>query len=366
MLIVSNLPKLLDVASIQDRLSQIFPEGTQNRVNHINIVAARTIFVMLYLGAIEGSEYWIRPDQVTRMTDSQSKKIYGTDRLPWKKESVRRIPKDQPIVGRWYDVNSREGVRDDCLRNALAETKAVIVRKDLPTTSSAGRYALEIEFAELFDPDVKGEQLEELITSWSDKHISNSARFRQKLMQRAANVGEEEILVTFPNKETRRLAPGPSSIIAKAVIEDFAVRFLEAPAVVWISESANKEDRADRDIADSIGLKIESDKHLPDIILADVHVKHTLIIFVEVVASNGPINDQRKEALLQLVMNAGMDSSHAAFITAYVDREDKAFRKTFATLAWQSFAWCMSEPDKIIGLHEQEEGIRLQELISVV
>ncbi|MEN8179789.1 MAG: BsuBI/PstI family type II restriction endonuclease [Pseudomonadota bacterium] len=362
---MSNLPKLLDVVSIQNRLPLIFPEGTTNRTNHINIVAARTIFVMLYLGAIEGNECWIRPDQVTRMTDSQSKKIDDVDRQIWKKESVRRIPKDQPIVGRWYDVNSREGIRDDCLRNALAEAKAVIVRKDLPTTSCAGRYALEMEFAELFYPNVKGEQLEELIVRWSDKHLSNSARLRQKLMQRAADVGEEEILVTFPNKETRRLAPGPSSIIAKAVIEDFAIRFLEAPAVVWISESANKEDRGDRNIADAIGLKIESDKHLPDIILADVHEKHTLIIFVEVVASDGPINDQRKEALLQLVMDAGLEFSHAAFVTAYVDREHKAFRKTFATLAWQSFAWCMSEPDKIIGLHEQQEGMRLQELIRV-
>ncbi len=362
---MDKLPKLLNVESISERLPEIFPEGTKNRKDHINIVAARTIFVMLYLGAVKGNDYYVRPDQITRMTDVQSNKIDDSDRVAWRKESVRRIPKKHPIIDRWYDVNTRESIRDDCIRYALAETGAVITRQDLPTTSSAGRYSLEKEFAELFNPDLDQNQLKKLISLWSDKHLSDAARLRQNLMQRAKDVGDAEILVSFPNKETRRLAPGPSSIIAKAVIEDFAPRFLETPAVVWLSESANKEDRSDRNIADIIGLKIESDKHLPDIILADVQKKNTLIIFVEVVASDGPINDKRKEALLQLVMNAGLNSSNAAFITAYADREDKAFRKTFATLAWQSFAWCMSEPDKIIGLHEKKEGVLLQEIIRV-
>jgi hypothetical protein len=47
------------------------------------------------------------------------------------------------------------------------------------------------------------------------------------------------VLVTFPSGETRQLAPGPSSIISQAVIEVFAKRFLEKPAVLWPSESGN-------------------------------------------------------------------------------------------------------------------------------
>ncbi len=133
MLIVSNLSRLLDVASIQKRLPKIFPEGTKNRANHVNIVAARTIFVMLYLGAIEGNDYWIRPNQVTRMTDEQADKRSNAERLGWRKESVRRIPKDEQIVGQWYSVDSREGIRDDCLRYALRASGAAVVCEDLPT-----------------------------------------------------------------------------------------------------------------------------------------------------------------------------------------------------------------------------------------
>ncbi|MES9856822.1 MAG: BsuBI/PstI family type II restriction endonuclease [Sedimenticola sp.] len=363
---MSNLSRLLDVASIQKRLPKIFPEGTKNRANHVNIVAARTIFVMLYLGAIEGNDYWIRPNQVTRMTDEQADKRSNAERLGWRKESVRRIPKDEQIVGQWYSVDSREGIRDDCLRYALRASGAAVVCEDLPTTSSAGRHALEKGFADLFNPSLESDAFNHAVDEWANKNLSKSANIRRKLIQRANAQGKSDVLVTFPNQETRRLAPGPSSTISQAVIEDFAPRFLSNPAVLWVSESAVKEERADRELANDIGLYIESDKHLPDIILVDLKDDHTLIVFVEVVASDGPINDHKKDALLELVTNAGLGSSHAAFVTAYKDREHEAFRRTFATLAWQSFAWCMSEPNKIIGLHERLDGMLLQDLIHVV
>ena len=35
-------------------------------------MAAKTIFVMLYTGAVTDRDRWIRPDQVTRMTDDQA------------------------------------------------------------------------------------------------------------------------------------------------------------------------------------------------------------------------------------------------------------------------------------------------------
>jgi hypothetical protein len=52
-------------------------------------------------------------------------------------------------------------------------------------------------------------------------------------------IGSIGVLVTFPSGETCQLAPGPSSIISQAVIEVFAKRFLEKPAVLWLSESGN-------------------------------------------------------------------------------------------------------------------------------
>ena len=65
------LPPLLAVTDIHERLQTIFPEGTER--NYVTReIAAKTVFVMLYIGAVEGTECWLRPDQVTRMTDAQA------------------------------------------------------------------------------------------------------------------------------------------------------------------------------------------------------------------------------------------------------------------------------------------------------
>ncbi len=359
---MTPLPKLLDYKGIQERLELIFLDGITNRNYVIREMAARTIFVMLYVDAIEGNDIWIRPDQVTKMTDEQALITDKAQRYEWCSQSTK--PSKKAIPGRWYAQNTREPIRDETLRQGLVENGAVIERKNLPTTSPKGRYALESEFAELFDPLLNGDDLAFEIENWQKKYLSASAMARLKLMKRATSASKNEnILTTFPNGETRRLAPGPSSVISKAVIEEFAPMFLNQPAVLWLSESASKEDQRDTELANSLGINIEADKFLPDIILVDIGTEEPLFVFIEVVASDGPVTEKRREALLKLITDAGFSESQATFVTAYADREQQPFRKTFPTLAWQSFAWNISEPDKIIGLHIYKSGMKIQDLI---
>jgi hypothetical protein len=160
------------------------------------------------------------------------------------------------------------------------------------------------------------------------------------------------ITVHFPNRETRTLAPGPSSLIARAVVEVFAQEFLEKPAVLWLSESSNKVAMQDLRMAVSIGLDIEAQKNLPDLILVDLGPKNPLIVFVEVVATDGAITPRRQEALFQLTDRGGFNRSQVTFVTAYADRQSPGFKKTVTGLAWGSFAWFMSEPDKIFMLRD--------------
>ena len=56
------LPPLLAVPDIHTRLQAIFPDGTANRNYVTREIAAKTVFVMLYIGAVEGTECWLRPD----------------------------------------------------------------------------------------------------------------------------------------------------------------------------------------------------------------------------------------------------------------------------------------------------------------
>ena len=86
------------------------------------------------------------------------------------------------------------------------------------------------------------------------------------------------MLVTFPNGETRDMEPGPSSVISKAVVEEFAARFLEQPGVIWLSESRNQVVARDDRLAQAIGLAIDPGRNLPDLILVDLGPTEPLLI----------------------------------------------------------------------------------------
>ncbi|HEX5321874.1 MAG TPA: BsuBI/PstI family type II restriction endonuclease, partial [Stellaceae bacterium] len=168
------------------------------------------------------------------------------------------------------------------------------------------------------------------------------------------------VLVTLPNGETRQMEAGPSSVITKAVLEVFALRFLENPAVLWVSESGNKVIQRDDRLAQELGLKIEADRLLPDTILVDLGPSEPLIVFVEAVATAGEITDARRTAFLELTVGAGFNPTQIAFVTAFQDRGTAAFRRAIANLAWGSFAWCLSEPEHLIVLDgTRPGGIRL-------
>ena len=102
------------------------------------------------------------------------------------------------------------------------------------------------------------------------------------------------------------------------------------------------------DLARSIGLNIRADKDLPDIILADLGPSHPLLVFVEVVATDGPVSVRRKDALAALVAEAGFPPEHVAYVTAYQDRSGAPFKKTVDSLAWGTYAWFQSEPEKLV------------------
>ncbi len=144
------------------------------------------------------------------------------------------------------------------------------------------------------------------------------------------------------------MEPGPSSIISKAVVEEFAPRFLKNPGVIWLSESRNQVVARDDQLAQAIGLTIQPDRNLPDIILVDLGPSEPLVVFVEVVATAGPVSESRKEALMAIATDAGFNPNQVAFVTAYADRDDSAFKASVSELAWNSFAWFMSEPDHFL------------------
>jgi hypothetical protein len=348
------LPPLLDISEIHKRLQVIFPEGTPQRGYCTREMAARTVFVMLYVGAVEGSGFWMGPKCVYRMGERQSRKRKDAERLGY--AAAVEKPGFVPATDRWFQDNTREPIRDETLREGLIRVGAVVERPGLPTTSSKPRYTLQTGFAALFDPSLIDESLDAAITSWQERSLSQGALARVRLQKRSAAAAYSKILVRLPNGESRQMEAGPSSVITKAVIEVFATRFLGDPAVMWISESGNKVIQRDDELARQLGLKIETDKLLPDTILVDLAPSEPLVVFIEAVATDGPITESRRGLFIELVTAAGFKTSQIAFVTAFQDRNTPAFKKALPNLAWGSFAWRLSEPEHLIALDGSAPG----------
>lgn len=342
------LPDLLDWDDVHKRLGLIFPEGTPHRNYCTRELAASTVFAALYIGAVEGAQIFFGPKHVYRMTDKQAERTDDASRERFASKIAGAG--FQPPGKRWYSDNTREPIRDETLREGLVAVGAVIEKTDVPTTSGKPRYALSYGFAALFDPRLTGKIFDVAVKAWQAQTLNAGAIARIALVRKGASTGGSSVLVTFPNGETRRMVVGPSTKITKAVIEVFAPRFLRKPAVLFLSESGNKIVSRDDELARSIGLNIQADKNLPDIVLVDLEPAHPRLVFVEAVATDGPVNERRKKALKELATNAGFPSEHVAYVTAYLDRSGSPFKKTVDALAWGSYAWFVSEPDGLIEL----------------
>ena len=337
---------LLTREQVHVRLQEIFPDGAPNRAYLTRMLAASTVFVALYIDAVEGSGTYLGPKHVYRMTDERAARTDAADRASYATGVLRT---GSQVEGRrWYQDNTREPIRDETLREGLVAIGAVTERTDPATTSSKPRYALKAGFAALFDPDLADEALRVRIAAWQAEALNKGALARLAIVRRGAGVSADQVLVTFPNGETRRMKPGPSSAITKAVVEVFAPTFLTDPAVLFLSESGNKVVARDDELARSIGLAIQADRNLPDTILVDLGPTHPLLVFVEVVATDGPISERRKEALEALVAETGFPAEHVAFVTAFLDRSAGPFKKTVDSLAWGSYAWFAAEPERLL------------------
>lgn len=353
------MPPLLSIPEIHERLPLIFPLGLEMRGYLVREMAARVIWVFQYGGMEEGADRYLRPSFIYFYTKEQASLSSDAERLEWIKNA--RKQGFRPMGTRWYADNTREPIRDETIR-AFLDIGAVGKLAGVSTNSSDPIYFLKGDFAALFSPTLEREEFDILSVAWQKKHLTPAARARMALLAAGKVKRTDEVTVLCPDSTVAKMAPGPSSIITKDVVEHFAVKFLPVPTLLWLSEGGKKVRYQDDATARALGLEIDAAKVLPDIIVANVGEtgEDTFLIFIEVVATDGPMNQARKDALLEVVRKSGFPESQCLFGTAFEDRAAPAFRKCLPTLAWGTFAWFRSEPDRVMWLLDKPFNITKQ------
>ncbi len=348
-----TLPALLpDRAAYKLRLEAILPASVTGTTASCNEIAGAAAFTLMYVGAV-GGERKARPLMVTQMDSRTGMFRDDEDRLAWHRAAERgagaieMLTSSWGITNRqpWYATNSREGIRDETFR-VWAANGALLVDESISTTSSKSRYSLAHDFAALLDPAVESTVLDAAIGKWQRAHLSPTARLRAQ-RQRARERRLSAVVVRLPDGGSRELLVGQSSDILKGVIEEFT-RYLSQPTVLFVSQPGEKVNIVDSEFLSALRLSVDQQRLLPDALIVDLDPDRDEFWFIEVVATDGPVDEDRKARLLGWAMVNGLDSGKCRFLTAFPSRTSSQAKKALPVLARDTFAWFLDEPDALL------------------
>lgn len=86
-------------------------------------------------------------------------------------------------------------------------------------------------------------------------------------------------------------------------------------------------------------------KLLPDALIVDTDAEPLQFWIIETVATDGPIDEARKQQLLKWAAQQGMPIEHCHFLTAFASRHSPAARRRLKDLANDTYAWFLDDPD---------------------
>ncbi len=346
------LPALLESRSdYKARLELVMPASLTGTGATCSEIAAAAAFTLMYVGSVD-QQRPARPAMVVGMSDAAARHRRAAERLAWyeaAKQGGKAVAELLDSWGEsdkttWYATNSREGVRDETFP-AWRRNGALLLDESVPATSSRGRYSLAPDFARLLDPALTGNNLTQSAREWQDRNLTMTARLRAQRARDAARASHA-IAVTLPGGGSRNLLPGQSSVILKGVIEEWT-KMLDDPVVVFISQSGEKVNVLDGQLLAVLGLSVDQQRFLPDCLIADLGGQESLWL-VEIVASDGPVTEERLQTMIRWATNHGIREERCQFLTAFTSRTSAEAKRALPVLARKSYAWFLDEPDALL------------------
>ena len=346
-------------------LEELFPRSAFDTVLS-NPLAGWSVAALLYVDAVVPASgdvsphaTWARPTTVLWLSFAVYARDDPASRAAWRDavlggNAKRRVAELEASWGLSfnprYGDNSREQVRDETWPKWLDEG-AVRVKPGVKKTSPAPRWALTDAFADLFDPQLTGQVFLDAIEAFRDEHMSPSGRVKA-LMARQRGERAHAVEVRLPGGDVRQLEPGESSVILKGVVEQWAPRRLNDPVVLTISEPGDKVYTADARTMQRLGVVIDPMTLLPDALLVDIATSPAQFWIVEVVASDGPIDEDRKRRLLAWAAQQRIPEKSCQFLTAFGSRNAAPAKRRLKDLAAGTFAWYADEPHRELAWSE--------------
>lgn len=172
------------------------------------------------------------------------------------------------------------------------------------------------------------------LEAYLSAHQSLSARYAKA---RALN----QIPVAIAPGKRIRLTPGAHSELIKAIIEEFAPRFVPGAHLVYAGDTGDKWGYFDKKLLETLGVSVDAHGKMPDVVL--YCPKRKWLLLVESVTSHGPVDGKRHEELAQLFAGS---SAGLVYVTAFPGRS--AMARHLGGIAWETEVWCADAPSHLI------------------
>jgi len=165
---------------------------------------------------------------------------------------------------------------------------------------------------------------------------------RETLIDRNAKAREQKLVpVEIDNGKDFSLSPGKHSELIKAIIEDFAPRFVPGSVLIYAGDTGNKWGYFNETLLEGLGIMVDSHGKMPDVVL--FYGEKNWLVLVEAVTSHGPVDNKRYQELKQLFSKSGID---LVYVSAFPDRS--TMRKYLSDIAWETEVWTADSPSHLI------------------
>lgn len=234
-----------------------------------------------------------------------------------------------------YAPNSRETFRRSSIHQMVSAGIALYNPDNLQRPVNSPKAVYQIEPAALTLLRTFG------TASWS----SNKKAYLKNMQTLAARYAKardmQKLAVQLASGETIRLSPGSHSELIKAIIEEFAPRFVPGGVLLYAGDTGEKWAYFDKDGLGDLGVFVDDHGKMPDVVIYDS--VHRWLLLVESVTSHGPVDGKRHDELSKLFTRAKVG---LVYVTALPSRA--IMTRYLGEIAWETEVWIADSPTHLI------------------
>ena len=149
------------------------------------------------------------------------------------------------------------------------------------------------------------------------------------------------IPVTLPRGEVVTLSPGGQNVLLRDMVEQFCPRFTPGGEVLYLGDADSKLALFDEEQLAALGVTVDHHGKLPDLVVW--LPRRGWLVLAEAASSHGPVDAKRHAELQYLFRHS---TAGLVFVSCFPDRA--VMRSYLSALAWETEAWCASDPDHMI------------------